>query len=97
MNGRQDVVECTFVKSDVTDAPYFSTPCRLGKNGVEESLGMGQLSDYEKAKLEEVSYFITRACTHPIVCHPNTMPLFVSHTEQCICLYLFTHLAIIIL
>ena len=57
MSGKPDVVECTFVKSDITDAPYFSTPCRLGKNGVEENLGMGQLSDYEKAKLEKVRYF----------------------------------------
>ena len=66
MSGRQDVVECTFVKSDVTDAPYFSTPCRLGKNGIEENLGMGQLSDYEKAKLEEVRT-ITEVYTHPFL------------------------------
>ena len=54
MNGESNIVECTFVKSEVTDAPYFSTPCRLSRNGVAENLGMGQLSDYEKSKLEEV-------------------------------------------
>ena len=54
MGGRQDIVECTFVKSDVTSAPYFSTPCRLGQDGVQENLGMGQLSDFEKTKLQEV-------------------------------------------
>lgn len=53
MGGRQDIVECTFVKSDVTSAPYFSTPCRLGQDGVQENLGMGQLSDFEKTKLQE--------------------------------------------
>ena len=26
----KDVVECTFVRSDVTEAPYFSTPVQLG-------------------------------------------------------------------
>ena len=54
MTGKEGVIECTFVKSDVTDAPYFSTPCRLGNNGVEENLGIGQLSDYEKSKMKEV-------------------------------------------
>lgn len=58
MNGKPNVVECTFVKSDLTDAPYFSTPCRLGKNGVEEIFGLGQLSDYEKSKLEEVYHLL---------------------------------------
>ena len=43
-----------FVKSDVASTSYFSTPCLLGKNGLEENLGMGQLSDFEKKKLEEV-------------------------------------------
>ena len=49
------MVECTYVESDVTSAAYFSTPCRLGKNGMEENLGMGQLSDFEKTKLQEVT------------------------------------------
>ena len=54
MEGKQGVVECTFVRSDVASTPYFSTPCRLGRNGLEENLGMGQLSEFEKAKLQEV-------------------------------------------
>ena len=55
MNGKEGVVECAFVKSEVADAPYFSTPILLGRNGVERIYNMGELSDYEKKKLEEVN------------------------------------------
>lgn len=54
MSGKPNVVECTYVQSDETEAQYFSTPWLLGKNGLEKNLGMGRLSDYEKSKLEEV-------------------------------------------
>lgn len=30
MSGKQGVVECAFVRSDVTEVPYFSTPLQLG-------------------------------------------------------------------
>lgn len=30
LNGEQGIVECTYVKSDVCDTEYFSTPCLLG-------------------------------------------------------------------
>lgn len=52
MLGKDDVVQCAYVKSDVTEASYFASPLRLGKNGVEEVLGLGQLSEFEKKKLE---------------------------------------------
>jgi len=48
LDGEQGVVECSYVRSDVTESPYFSTPILLGKNGLEKNLGMGSLSDYEK-------------------------------------------------
>lgn len=55
MAGKNNVVECAFVKSDVSEeVPYFATPLLLGKNGIEQNLGMGELSDFEKKKLEEV-------------------------------------------
>lgn len=54
MAGKSDVVECCFVSSDVTSAPYFATPVLLGKQGVEKNLGLGKLSDYETKKLDEV-------------------------------------------
>lgn len=30
LNGREDVVECTFVKSEETECRYFATPIKLG-------------------------------------------------------------------
>ncbi|XP_065893318.1 malate dehydrogenase, mitochondrial-like isoform X2 [Dysidea avara] len=50
----KNVVECTFVRSDVTEAPYFATEVQLGPNGAEVVKGMGELSDFEKEKLKEV-------------------------------------------
>lgn len=46
-----NVVEYTYVETNSDDAQFFSHPVRLGKNGVEEILPYGQLSDFEqKAK-----------------------------------------------
>jgi len=53
LNGEKGVVECAFVKSDVTESPYFATPLELGTDGVSKNLGIGPLSDFEKSKLEE--------------------------------------------
>ncbi len=47
----EQVVECAYVRSDVTEAKYFSTPLVLGKNGIEKNLGLGQLNAYEKELL----------------------------------------------
>ncbi|KAL2297283.1 hypothetical protein Nmel_016579 [Mimus melanotis] len=48
MSGKQGVVECAFVRSDVTEVPYFSTPLQLGKKGLEKNLGLGKLSPFEE-------------------------------------------------
>ncbi|NXT13729.1 MDHM protein, partial [Prunella fulvescens] len=48
MSGKQGVVECAFVRSDVTEVPYFSTPLQLGKKGIEKNLGLGKLSPFEE-------------------------------------------------
>lgn len=53
LNGEKGVVECAFIKSDVTEAPYFATPLELGPNGVSKNHGIGTLSAFEKAKLDE--------------------------------------------
>lgn len=47
LNGKE-VIECAFVKSDVTEASYFATPLVLGKNGIVKNLGLGKLSDFEQ-------------------------------------------------
>ncbi|KAK1389272.1 malate dehydrogenase [Heracleum sosnowskyi] len=52
LNGVPDVVECSFVQSNITELPFFASKVRLGKNGVEEVLGLGALSVYEKQGLE---------------------------------------------
>jgi malate dehydrogenase len=30
LSGKEGVIECTFVQSNVTDAPFFATPVELG-------------------------------------------------------------------
>ncbi|OMO92429.1 hypothetical protein COLO4_17607 [Corchorus olitorius] len=54
LNGVPDVVECSFVQSTVTELPFFASKVKLGKNGVEEVLGLGSLSDFEKEGLEKL-------------------------------------------
>ncbi|KAL6570191.1 hypothetical protein OROMI_014705 [Orobanche minor] len=52
LNGVPDVVECSFVQSSVTELPFYASKVRLGKNGVEEFLGLDPLSDYVQQGLE---------------------------------------------
>merc|ERR1712029_211243 len=52
MNGQEGVVECAYVASNVTEAPYFATPIKLGPNGVEANLGLGTLSAFEEEMLK---------------------------------------------
>lgn len=54
LTGVPDVVECTFVQSAITELPFFASKVKLGKNGVEEVLGLGALSDFEKEGLESL-------------------------------------------
>lgn len=51
LNGEKDVIECTYTEGDGEHARFFAQPVRLGKNGVEEYLPIGQLSDFEKQSL----------------------------------------------
>ena len=46
------MVECAYVASDVTEAPYFATPILLGKHGLEKNLGLGKLSQFEENLLK---------------------------------------------
>ncbi|KAG2304692.1 hypothetical protein Bca52824_033343 [Brassica carinata] len=52
INGVPDVVECSYVHSTIIELPFFASKVRLGKNGVEEVLDLGPLSDFEKEGLE---------------------------------------------
>lgn len=52
--GGADVVECAFVENNLTAAPFFSTPVKLGPNGVEEVLHYGPVSAFEQKILDEM-------------------------------------------
>jgi malate dehydrogenase len=55
MNGKEDVVETAYVRSDVIpDLTYLATPLQLGPSGTEKNLGLGELSEYERKRLTEV-------------------------------------------
>jgi len=47
LNGKENIIECAFIPSSVTDAKYFSTPLVLGPDGVVSNLGIGEVSEYE--------------------------------------------------
>jgi len=53
LKGEQGVVECAYVKSDVTEASYFATPLILGPNGIEKNLGLGKLNSFEQELLQK--------------------------------------------
>jgi malate dehydrogenase len=44
--------ECAYVASTVTELPYFASKVTFGLKGVETVHGLGDLSDYEKGRLE---------------------------------------------
>lgn len=48
LNGESNVIECAYVRSNVTEAKFFSTPLLLGKNGIEKNLGLGKLNAFEE-------------------------------------------------
>ncbi|OXB78841.1 UNVERIFIED_CONTAM: hypothetical protein H355_011246 [Colinus virginianus] len=53
MNGKEGVIECSFVRSEETESPYFSTPLLLGKNGIEKNLGIGKITPFEEKMVAE--------------------------------------------
>lgn len=54
LNGKKGVVECCYGQSNLTEASYFATPMLLGPDGAEKDLGIGDLTDFEKQKLDEL-------------------------------------------
>ncbi|KAA1182942.1 malate dehydrogenase [Photorhabdus heterorhabditis] len=54
LQGESNVVECAYVEGDGKYARFFAQPVRLGKNGVEEHLDIGKLSDFEQKALEDM-------------------------------------------
>ncbi|KCV68155.1 malate dehydrogenase, NAD-dependent [Fonticula alba] len=54
LNGSDGIVECAFVESPLTDAPFFASPIKLGREGVEEILELGQITPFEQKLLDEL-------------------------------------------
>lgn len=50
----EEVVQCAYVESDLTDAQYFASPVKFGKDGVEEILPLPELSAYEKGWFDKM-------------------------------------------
>ena len=48
LRGEDNIVQCAYVESTLTEAKFFASPCKFGKNGVEEVLPFGNLTAYEK-------------------------------------------------
>ena len=49
LNGDDNVIECAYVESDIIpECKWFSTPLKLGINGIEKNYGLGQLDEFEK-------------------------------------------------
>jgi malate dehydrogenase len=54
LRGEEGIVQCAFVESSLTEASYFASPCRFGRNGVEEVLPFGSLSAAETNALNKL-------------------------------------------
>jgi len=54
LKGEDGIVQCAYVESSLTAAPFFASPCRFGPNGVEEVLPFGDLSDYEQGWFDKM-------------------------------------------
>merc|ERR1712151_1055079 len=53
--GGTPTTECAYVKSNVTNLPYFSSKVTFGENGVEKIHELGPMTEYEKTRLVEAS------------------------------------------
>lgn len=54
MNGEDEIIECSFVASTLTDLPFFASPVKLGKSGIEGFLPLGKMSEAEKENFEKL-------------------------------------------
>jgi malate/lactate dehydrogenase len=51
LSGAPGVVACCYVASSLTSVPFFASPVRLGRHGVDAVLPLPPLSASEKAAL----------------------------------------------
>merc|ERR1712046_282588 len=50
----EQVTQCAYVESSITEAPFFASPCKFGPEGVEEVLPFGKLSEYEQGWFDKM-------------------------------------------
>jgi len=65
-NGERGLVECSYVQSKLTDSPFFSSPVRLGKYGIEEILPLPKLNSYEKTLFDDMIPQLKAECQQGI-------------------------------
>jgi malate dehydrogenase len=53
-DNEEEIIECAFVENKLTAAPFFSTPVKLGPNGVEKVLPFGKLSTFEQQSFDKM-------------------------------------------
>ena len=53
--GKEDVDVCAYVEGNTKYGRFFSQPVKLGKEGIEEFMELGELSDFEAAELEKMA------------------------------------------
>lgn len=54
MKGESGIVQCAYVESSLTAAPYFASPCEFGPDGVSKVLPFGDISPYEQGWLDKM-------------------------------------------
>ncbi|KEY90852.1 malate dehydrogenase [Candidatus Photodesmus blepharus] len=54
IQGESNVIECAYVEGYSEYAPFFAQPVKLGKEGIETTLGYGNLSSYEAIALDSM-------------------------------------------
>lgn len=50
----QEVYECSYVPSGVTELPYFSTKVKMGPSGAEVVMDIGEITEYEQGWLDKL-------------------------------------------
>eukprot|EP01040_Poterioochromonas_malhamensis_P014927 gene14927-16614_t len=54
MGGDEDVLECAFVENSFTSSPFLATPVYLGRDGIQEVVHYGRLSNFEEKALQSL-------------------------------------------
>lgn len=60
LHGEQNIIECAYVESDVTEAKFFASPVLLGRNGIKRYLELPDLAEYEEKALGNLIKLLKR-------------------------------------